>query len=298
MSSVWSSAEAEGSELLLLLALADRAGDDGVTWSPVVELSKKTRLGQRQVLRLLAKLIEDGVLQQRKVQQGRIRRSVYRLNVPGLRPVEYDRLPFVVSPPFSERLARPYDMTPPSHVTDVMFHSDDMTSEVSDDMTPRARKAEKTVSITVKNLADTGVSDSVHVLYTKAQRDALWDALEAATKIKPEAIGERSLFGKCVKELLELDATPEEVKRRAAQWPKRYSGATLTPRALLMHWGELAGPRRAAANVGKCDICGDAPNVGQTIAEHKYDRHDIGKLCPDCAVVISPGEKHKCSATA
>lgn len=76
---------------------------------------------------------------------------------------------------------------------------------------------------------------------TKKDRDSLWESLQSACGFKPEGIGERSLFGKCVNELLALGATPDEVKARASRWPMRYRGATMTPRALLMHWGELSG---------------------------------------------------------
>lgn len=75
----------------------------------------------------------------------------------------------------------------------------------------------------------------------RTERDDLWDALASATGIDPETNGERSRFGKSVNELLAAGATGTEIAARAARWPMRFPKATLTDRALVNHWGELAG---------------------------------------------------------
>lgn len=60
-SRVWENADAKGSELLLLLALADHAHDDGSEAFPsVATLAAKTRLSERSVQRLLRTLEERG----------------------------------------------------------------------------------------------------------------------------------------------------------------------------------------------------------------------------------------------
>lgn len=43
-----------------------------------------------------------------------------------------------------------------------------------------------------------------------------------------------------VKALKAVDATPDEVRRRAANWPLVFEGATLTPMALAKWWGRLS----------------------------------------------------------
>lgn len=62
MSNVWEQSQQEGPRLLLLLALADHASDDGVCWPGIERLSTKTRKGRRQVQRLLRDLETSGEL--------------------------------------------------------------------------------------------------------------------------------------------------------------------------------------------------------------------------------------------
>ena len=63
MVEVWDSAPVSGSDLLLLLALADSANDDGVCWPSQETLSQKTRLNKRHVQRLLKRLADTGILE-------------------------------------------------------------------------------------------------------------------------------------------------------------------------------------------------------------------------------------------
>jgi helix-turn-helix protein len=57
MTQVWQRSQHKGSELLLLLALADNANDQGIAYPSVRTLAKKTRLSTRQVKRLI-KVVE------------------------------------------------------------------------------------------------------------------------------------------------------------------------------------------------------------------------------------------------
>jgi Helix-turn-helix domain len=57
MTQVWQRSQHKGSELLLLLAIADNANDQGVAYPSVRTLAKKTRLSARQVKRLI-KVVE------------------------------------------------------------------------------------------------------------------------------------------------------------------------------------------------------------------------------------------------
>lgn len=90
MSAVWQHAEQSGSALLMLLALADYANDDGVCWPKVGTLAQKTRLSQRQSIRLLMKLEADGEIAiNRRAAHGMKINSVYQLNATYLR---YDKM--------------------------------------------------------------------------------------------------------------------------------------------------------------------------------------------------------------
>lgn len=62
MTRVWNQAEQKGSQLLLLLAMADNATDESLCWPGTPFLSKKIRMSVRQTQRLLDDLIEQGVL--------------------------------------------------------------------------------------------------------------------------------------------------------------------------------------------------------------------------------------------
>lgn len=60
---VWEYSKAKGSELLVLLAIADNAnGETGIAWPSVGYIAKKTRLSERQVIRQIARLEEIGEL--------------------------------------------------------------------------------------------------------------------------------------------------------------------------------------------------------------------------------------------
>lgn len=71
-----------GNEMLLALALADHASDDGKRIFPSVEaLAKKVRVSERTVQRLLIKMVEDGWLQMvRDSSGGRGQTRHYRIN--------------------------------------------------------------------------------------------------------------------------------------------------------------------------------------------------------------------------
>lgn len=62
MSAIWKASPAKGSGLLLLLAIADFANDDGVAYPAIATLAAKTRLSERNVQYLLRQLEEEGEL--------------------------------------------------------------------------------------------------------------------------------------------------------------------------------------------------------------------------------------------
>ncbi|MFC7342062.1 helix-turn-helix domain-containing protein [Saccharopolyspora griseoalba] len=63
MNWVWDESPAKGTELLMLLAIADNAADDGTNAFPSVStLARKTRLDQRTVQRIIRKLSDQGQL--------------------------------------------------------------------------------------------------------------------------------------------------------------------------------------------------------------------------------------------
>lgn len=81
MSQVWEhSAHSEGT-LLVLLALADFANDEGMCFPSQTTLAKKSRLSDRQVRRVLAVLIRSGELSIVRPGRGRRIKTVYRISL-------------------------------------------------------------------------------------------------------------------------------------------------------------------------------------------------------------------------
>ena len=80
MSSVWEKAEVKGSKLLLLLALADFANDDGICWPRIDTLAKKIRMSDRHTIRLIQQLEVDKQIEiKRQSSNGMKANNIYRL---------------------------------------------------------------------------------------------------------------------------------------------------------------------------------------------------------------------------
>ncbi len=60
MTRIWEHAQHKGSALLLLLALADYANEEGICWPSIETLAAKIRMSERQTQRMLRDLIVRG----------------------------------------------------------------------------------------------------------------------------------------------------------------------------------------------------------------------------------------------
>jgi DNA-binding transcriptional regulator YhcF (GntR family) len=89
MSRVWDESAHTGSALLMLLAIADHANDDGVCWPSVETLAAKARVQARQAQNLIAQLEQSGEL---AVQRGRGRKntSIYVVKISGKGAIQRD----------------------------------------------------------------------------------------------------------------------------------------------------------------------------------------------------------------
>jgi helix-turn-helix protein len=79
MSQVWKHSKQEGGALLVLLALADFANDEGICYPAQHTLAKKSRLSARQVRRVLSDLIASGELSIVRAGRGRGLKTIYRV---------------------------------------------------------------------------------------------------------------------------------------------------------------------------------------------------------------------------
>ena len=81
MTYIWEHSQATGTALLLLLAIADNCNDEAEAWPSVPTLARKVRLTERQVQRLIAKLIQSGELEreERRIDLHRSKSNIYRV---------------------------------------------------------------------------------------------------------------------------------------------------------------------------------------------------------------------------
>lgn len=77
---VWHDTSAKGNDLLVLLALADNANDDGWCFPGADALTSKTRLGRSTVFRRLEQLEAGGLVE--RFRRGSMRTTVYRVAAP------------------------------------------------------------------------------------------------------------------------------------------------------------------------------------------------------------------------
>jgi hypothetical protein len=62
MTHVWERSQHKGSELLLLLAIADNANDQGIAYPSLRTLARKIRMSRRNVIFLVKRLVASGEL--------------------------------------------------------------------------------------------------------------------------------------------------------------------------------------------------------------------------------------------
>ena len=86
MANVWDNSKAEGTALLLLLAIADYANEDGEAWPAVATLAHKIRLSERQTQYILKQLVASGELEI-EVKAGRKHTNLYRILPQKVQPI-------------------------------------------------------------------------------------------------------------------------------------------------------------------------------------------------------------------
>jgi len=82
---IWDHSQLSGTELLLVLALADQANDEGVCWPSMDTLAHKARMTGRSVQNLMPKLFESGEVVMLREAHGHVSRT-YRVVVPARPP--------------------------------------------------------------------------------------------------------------------------------------------------------------------------------------------------------------------
>lgn len=72
------------------------------------------------------------------------------------------------------------------------------------------------------------------------ERNVIWDTLLDVCGVNPDNVNssEASRYGRMVRVLNECNATPEEIRARAAVYQRKFPQATMTPSALVNRWSE------------------------------------------------------------
>jgi len=82
MARVWAHSKMKDGKLLVMLALADFANDEGESWPSIPVLAMKARLSDRQVRRVLDELEANGEIRRVRSHGGRNRRNRYFITTP------------------------------------------------------------------------------------------------------------------------------------------------------------------------------------------------------------------------
>ena len=87
MTRVWDETRFKGTELLILLCLADHANDEGICWPSYGKLALRARCSRRQAIRCLIRLKEEGWVAITGKKQARSGQwtNVYQLGIPSER---------------------------------------------------------------------------------------------------------------------------------------------------------------------------------------------------------------------
>src|SRR6056297_1102181 len=81
MSRVWDSGPSDKAEILVLLAIADYCNDEGEYWPAISSIARKSRMTERGVQKICARLCEIGWLEI-ELRKGRHGCNLYRITTP------------------------------------------------------------------------------------------------------------------------------------------------------------------------------------------------------------------------
>lgn len=192
--------------MLVLLAIADCANDEGWAWPSQETLAKKTRMSERQVRRIVKDIQALGEIDMHMRQEGRKRHNFYRVTV----GQDVRSLPMTVG------------------------HFTSLGEDTAVSYEPRTEPSKKKTSSSSLNSG----KRQPDLLWERLLSECGVDA-DSLTK------SARGSANAALKQMKEVGATPEEITRRATRFRSRYASITLTPTALAKHWPQLGGGARS-----------------------------------------------------
>lgn len=245
IATVFAASKAQHGERLVMIALADAAHDDGVSWELEETIAAKTLLGVSTVRAAIKKLEAAGELEVRQAQRGQRRINVYRVTVGRPHAVDYDRLPFELGEPFSDDRQNLAAVPPP------VATADDRQNPAVDNPDDRQNSAlrppeyvgayKEDPSGTLALAIASAREESVDNLYSALVKACFPDhAVLTAREKRQVALAARNIAG--------AGALPADVPLVAAAYAKHpsYSKCVMTAQALSSHWAELLPAKGAA----------------------------------------------------
>lgn len=227
MSWVWQHSQAQGTDRLVLLCIADSADSDGTnSWPGIDRIAERCKVDPRTVQRSISKLIAMGELD-RQIQAGGNHKTR-----PDHRPNRYT----VLMDGAASASPRGSD-----GVTTEVLRGDKSCINGVTPVSPDPPIKAPTLLNTHKDLKTLATSSP-----KEKKRDLLFDALVDELGINVEELTgtSRGTINRSLAELRGVKATPEEIRRRCAIYRDRFPHAALTAPALAKHWPALGKPVR------------------------------------------------------
>lgn len=213
----------KGADLHVHLAIADSANDQNYNefWMSIGRLANKARVERRTAGRAVAALCDLGLLTLLEDHSTERKPSRYRFEFPDL-PVVYE--------------TRHGSREPMSRVEGTHAHG-------SREPTNPKRTEENPILSS---------KPSASPPRKRGPRDEIWDALVEAVG-DARTSSEKSRRGKVITQLVDVGATPDEVRRRARALKQRWPGITLTDTGLVGRWSTADPPTNGKGPIGSAD---------------------------------------------
>jgi DNA-binding transcriptional ArsR family regulator len=203
----WEQPVAKAANKLVLLALADHANGDGECWPSMKRIADRSDISARHVSRAINELVDLGLVEKanRRRHGGQYRGWDYRL--------------LIQQTPAASGHGRPV----------TSGHGRPSPADTGVRSEPSENRKEEPLAATPRE-APTRKADDL--FETVAQVCGI--SLDGITRTA------RGQLNKAVKELREVQATPEQIHHKAKAYRTQYPNATLTPTALTKHWSSFA----------------------------------------------------------
>ena len=131
------------------------------------------------------------------------------------------------------------DGKPPVTITEV-YDTPQIEAKVGN---PEVGKPDRRETRPLSNKELEVTKNSTKAAPAARQRNELWDALtEECGWTDKLTKSQQGRVAAAVKELKEVDATADEVRKRAANYRRKYPGMDVTPTAIAANWSAIATP--------------------------------------------------------